>query len=403
LKILFLTDNFPPEVNAPATRTFEHCREWVKAGMEVTVVTSAPNFPQGKIYAGYRNRLWQQEEMEGIRVIRVWTYMSANEGFGKRILDYLSFALMGSTAALLIKTDVMVATSPQFFTALGGCWAAFWKRKKWVMEVRDLWPESIRAVGAMRSEGKVFRWLERLELFLYRRAARVVVVTDSFKKNLIERGIPDEKIAVVKNGVLVNQFYPLEKDRSLTEALGIEKKFVIAYLGTHGLAHGLDFILNCAKNLPPDIHLLFVGDGAERSKLLLRKEKENLTNVTLLPSVPKREMPRYLALSDAALVNLRRSDTFKNVIPSKIFENAAMQRPILLGVEGEAQALVEHYEAGICFEPENETSFLDAIEQLRENTVYQNCQSGCVRLAADFDRARLADRMLSVLKSISEE
>lgn len=371
--------------------------------MEVTVVTSAPNFPQGKIYAGYRNRLWQQEEMEGIRVIRVWTYMSANEGFGKRILDYLSFALMGSTAALLIKTDVMVATSPQFFTALGGCWAAFWKRKKWVMEVRDLWPESIRAVGAMRSEGKVFRWLERLELFLYRRAARVVVVTDSFKKNLIERGIPDEKIAVVKNGVLVNQFYPLEKDRSLTEALGIEKKFVIAYLGTHGLAHGLDFILNCAKNLPPDIHLLFVGDGAERSKLLLRKEKENLTNVTLLPSVPKREMPRYLALSDAALVNLRRSDTFKNVIPSKIFENAAMQRPILLGVEGEAQALVEHYEAGICFEPENETSFLDAIEQLRENTVYQNCQSGCVRLAADFDRARLADRMLSVLKSISEE
>ena len=366
----------------------------------MTVITCAPNFPQGRVYAGYRNRLWQQEEVEGIRIIRVWTYIAANEGFAKRILDYLSFALMGSVAALFVRTDVVVATSPQFFAAMGGWWAAFLKRKKWVMEVRDRWPESIRAVGAMRGEGRVFRWLERLELFLYRRAARVVVVTDSFRENLVERGISLQKIAVVKNGVLLDRFRPQPKDAALAAALGLEGKFVLTYLGTHGMAHGLDFVLGCAQNLPPGVHLLLVGDGAERDNLLAFKEKENLRNVTLLPSVPKNEVPHYLALSDAALVCLRKSDTFRAVLPSKIFENAAMQRPILLGVEGEAKALVEQYGAGICFEPEQEAAFLAAVERLREGDFYQKCQSGCARLAADFDRRTLAAKMLGVLREV---
>ncbi len=403
LRVLFLTDNFPPEVNAPATRTFEHCREWVRAGAEVTVVTGAPNFPQGRVHAGYRNWLWQREDMEGIRVIRVWTYITANEGFAKRILDYLSFALMGSLAAFFIQTDIIVATSPQFFTALGGWWAAFWKRKKWVMEVRDLWPESIRAVGAMRGEGRAFRWLERLEIFLYRQAARVVVVTDSFQENLVGRGITPQKVTVVKNGALLDRYQPCSKDPALVAALGLEGKFVVTYLGTHGMAHGLDFVLRCARNLPPAIHLLLVGDGAERDNLLAFKEKENLRNVTLLPSVPKSEVLRYIALSDVTLVNLRKSDTFKTVLPSKIFENAAMQRPILLGVEGEAKALVEQYGAGICFEPEHEAAFLAAMERLRDPDFYQKCQSGCARLAADFDRRTLAAKMLEVLREVVAE
>ena len=164
-RILFLTDNFPPEVNAPATRTYEHTREWVGKGYEVTVITCAPNFPHGEVYEGFKNRLINREVKDGIKVIRVWTYITANEGFLKRILDYISFAVMAFLTGLWFRTDIIVATSPQFFTAVAGRWLSFFKFKPWIMEVRDLWPESIAAVGAM-NEGKIYKFLEWLELRL---------------------------------------------------------------------------------------------------------------------------------------------------------------------------------------------------------------------------------------------
>lgn len=385
-------------MNAPASRTFEHCREWVRAGAEVTVITCAPNFPQGKVYAGYRNRLWQREEMEGVQVIRVWTYITANQGFVRRTLDYLSFALMSSVAALWIRADVVVATSPQFFAALGGWWAAFLKRKKWVMEVRDLWPESIRAVGAMGG-GPLYRLLERCELFLYRQAAAVVVVTEAFKVNLTQRGISPDKVFVVKNGVCLDAFSPRDRDPELVQQLGLEGKFVVGYLGTHGLAHGLDFVLDCAAQCPPDVHFLLIGDGAEKSRLVEQVARLGLCNVTLLPPVPKHEVARHISVTDVALVPLRKNDTFKTVLPSKIFENAAMQRPILLGVEGEAQHLINQYLAGACFEPENQHDFLTQLVRLKEDsTFYQKCQQGAARLAEAFDRHSLAAEMLAVLQ-----
>ncbi|HRP54117.1 MAG TPA: glycosyltransferase family 4 protein, partial [Fluviicola sp.] len=188
MRILFLTDNFPPEVNAPANRTYEHCKEWVKAGVEVTVITCVPNFPKGQVYPGYKNK-WKQEEMiDGIRVIRVWSYITANEGFIKRVLDYISYSITAFLAGLWIKTDVIVATSPQFFTALSGRWLGFFKRKPWIMEVRDIWPESIVAVGAMK-KGAAIRFFEWLEKRMYKSATQIVVVTDAFKKNIVEKGI----------------------------------------------------------------------------------------------------------------------------------------------------------------------------------------------------------------------
>ena len=150
MRILFLTDNFPPEVNAPASRTYDHAKEWVKAGHDVTVITCFPNFPKGEVYDGYRNKLYQREQVDGINVIRVWSYIAANKGFFKRTLDFISFSITSFIAGLFVKTDVIVATSPQFFTALSGRTLSFWKRKPWVMEVRDLWPESIKTVGAMK-------------------------------------------------------------------------------------------------------------------------------------------------------------------------------------------------------------------------------------------------------------
>jgi hypothetical protein len=401
MKILFLSDNFPPEVNAPATRTVEHCMEWVKQGHEVTVITGVPNFPTGRVFDGYKNKRKQVEYIHGIKVIRVWTYITANEGFLKRTLDYVSFGLSSFFAGLFIKTDIIIATSPQFFSAIGGRWLSFFKRKKWIMEVRDLWPESIKAVGALDGESLVYRQLEAIEKRMYKSASKIVVVTDTFKKIITDRGINPNKIYVVKNGVKLDKFKKIRKDEELLDELKLRDKFIVGYIGTHGLAHKLDFIIECAAKIKNDkIHFLFLGDGAEKSKILEMVTAKNLKNVTMLPFVSKKEVVRYISITDVALVPLKKSDTFKTVIPSKIFENAAMEKPILLGVEGESKGIIEKYKAGLCFEPENEKEFLEKLNQLVENQdIYKSCQDGCKRLALDFNRVKLANNMLKIIKN----
>ena len=398
MRVLFLTDNFPPEVNAPASRTFDHCREWVKAGVDVTVVTCAPNFPQGKVYAGYKNKLWQKEVIDGIKVVRVWTYMVPNKGFIKRTLDYISFSVTGFLAGLFIKTDIIVATSPQFFTALAGRTLAWWKRRPWIMEVRDLWPESIKTVGAMKDSIfiRYFEWQERQ---CYRSAKKIVVVTDSFKRTLTKRGIDPAKIEVVKNGVNADLFSPRPKDEALKAQLGLEGKTVIGYIGTHGMAHKLDFILHCAKKLEEDtrLHFLLIGGGAMKESLLKLKDDLGCTNVTMLPPVMKEEVARYISILDVCLINLKKSPLFTTVIPSKIFENAGMGIPILMGVEGEAKDIIMEYGAGLCFEPENFDDFRDKLSALLQPDTYAKCKEGCRRLAENFDRKRLAANMLEVI------
>lgn len=397
MRILFITDNFPPEVNAPATRTFEHCKEWVKKGDEVTVITCAPNFPKGKVYDGYKNKLYQKEEIEGIKVIRVWSYISANEGFAKRIIDFLSFAFMAFWAGLFKGTDVIIATSPQFFTTWTAETLAVLKRKPWVFELRDIWPESIKAVGAISGDSKIFKTLEKIELRLYRRSKMVVSVTESFKNNLIERGIEGGKIKVVRNGANLDRFSRHGKDEHLLQKLKLKDKFVVGYVGTHGMAHKLDFILN---SWPSDesLHLMLMGDGAEKGKLQKLAKQLGLNNITFLDSVAKDEVPKVLSLMDVSLVPLKKSDLFKTVIPSKIFENSAMQIPILLGVEGESAGIIEKYQAGLCFEPENKDDFLKKLQKLKEDKeFYESCQEGCLNLAKAFDRKKMANDMRNYL------
>lgn len=403
MRILFLTDNFPPEVNAPASRTYEHCIEWVRRGVEVTVITCVPNFPQGKVFDNYKNKWRQKETMDGIRVIRVWSYISANEGFGKRILDYVSFGVTSFLHGLFVKTDLIVATSPQFFTAVSGRWLSLCKRKPWVMEVRDLWPESIKAVSAMKSDNMIFSYLEWVEKRLYKSAKKIIVVTDAFRDKIASRGIDKNKISVVKNGVLMEKFKPVEKNRQLLSQLGLEGKFIFGYLGTHGMAHKLDFIVECAAKITDeDIHFLFIGNGAQKENVRNLAVQLRVKNCTFLDSVPKNEIADYISITDVALVNLMKSETFQTVIPSKIFENASMQKPILLGVEGESKSIIEQYYAGICFEPENEAAFLDAVYRLKSDAqLYGKLQEGCKRLALDFDRRKLALRMLEIFNQVT--
>lgn len=246
------------------------------------------------------------------------------------------------------------------------------------------------------------RYFEKEEMKCYRSAFKIVVVTDSFKKKLIQRGIDETKIYVVKNGVDRSLFIPMAKDREIIDRLKLQDKCVIGYIGTHGMAHKLDFILKCAKQLEEKgrYHFLLIGDGAKRQELLALKNELNCSNVTMLESVPKQEVKRYISILDICLINLRKSELFTTVIPSKIFENAAMGIPILMGVEGEARQIVESYNAGVCFEPENENDFLVKIQIFEDYEKYNSFRQGCFELAKDFDRKNLASKMYNIMLNI---
>jgi glycosyltransferase involved in cell wall biosynthesis len=406
MHILFISDNFPPEVNAPASRTFEHCREWVKAGHEVTVLTGAPNFPAGKVYEGYSNRCYQTEVMEGIRVVRVWTYISANAGVVRRILDYVSFMFSAIVAApFSSKVDLIVATSPQFFSPCAAYVISLYKRVPFIFELRDFWPESIEAVGAMR-ESPALRLLERLELFLYRKAARIVVVSPAFKTRLVERGIDDQKIDVVTNGVDLTNFTPRKRDESLAASLNLSGCFVAGYIGTHGLAHGLDTLLDAAELLQTmpeadDVRILFLGDGARKAELVSSARNRGLRNVVFQDSVPKAEVPHYWSLLDVSIIHLRKTELFGLVIPSKLFECMGMGIPVLHGVAGESAGIVETERVGLVFEPENSQQLVEGLLRLRaDRGLYETYRDNCLAAARKYDRKTLALTMLGILEGV---
>ncbi len=404
MKLLFLTDNFPPESNAPASRTYEHCKEWVKKGMDVTVLTCVPNFPYGKTYEGYKNKLYQTETIDGIKVIRVWTYMTENKGVVKRIVDYMSYAISAFIAGLFIKTDLIVATSPQLFTTVGGCALAKVKRKPWIFELRDLWPEGIKDHGAIK-QSFLLNFLTKMELCLYRKATHIVTVTKGLKKNLSSRGIDPNKIDIVTNGANMSLFKPIDKDRELLKSLNLTDKFVIGYIGTHGMAHGLEFIVESLKEVKDEnIHFLFVGTGAKKEATVQKAKELKLKNITFLDPVPKAEVSRYISIIDVALVPLTKTVIHASLIPSKIFESAAMKKPMLLGVEGEAREIVEKYNAGVAFEPENRQEFLEALKKISSDKErYHELQKGCSRLAEAFDRKNLANSMFKVLEKVGKK
>lgn len=401
MHILFLTDNFPPEVNAPASRTFEHCREWVAAGHRVTVITCAPNFPRGKLYEGYRNRLFAREEMAGIEVIRVWSYITANEGFLRRSLDYLSYMVSAVLAAPRVRdVDVIVGTSPQFFTACAGRLVGLIKGRPFVFELRDLWPESIKAVGAVK-DGVLIRMLEGLEMKLYGGAAAIVSVTNAFRDTLIARGVGAAKIHVVTNGADLSRFAPRPRDDALACQLGFEGKFVVGYVGTHGMAHALDTVLQAADRLRDrqDIGFLFLGDGAQKAALKAKAAEMGLSSVVFVDSVTKDQVPRYWSLLDGSIIHLKRTELFTTVIPSKLFECMAMGLPVLHGVAGESADIVRREECGVVFEPENAEALAREILALRGDPARRNAMSKAgVAAARRYDRSALAARMLDVLE-----
>lgn len=405
MRILFLTHYFPPEAHAPASRTFEHCREWQRCGHKVTVLTCAPNHPTGKVQEGYRNHLWHREVVEGIEVIRVWTFLSANRGVVKRTVSFLSY-LLAAVAAIpfLPKADVVVSTSPQFFCGVAGFFVARAKRARWVLEIRDIWPESIRGVGAISN-----RWaigaLEALEIWAYRHADLVVPVTPSMARHIESRGVPPARIRLVMNGVDLTQFREPKRDPALERSLGLEGKFVVGYLGTHGMAHPLETVLGAARRLQHDqrIAFLLVGDGAARASLLRERDRLGLRNVVMLEQQPKHRMPALWGLCDAALVLLRRSPVLETALPSKTLEAMAMGRSIIVGAKGEASDLVNAANAGLVVAPEDPQALAEAVLQLANDPALRQefGNRGRQWVQTNHDRRHLAHVLLAAMEELS--
>lgn len=405
MRILFLTHYYPPESNAPANRVSEMARAWVAAGHAVTVVTVTPNHPGGRPYPGYHNRLFQQEIVDGVDVIRLGILMAPNEGVARRSLSYLSYLIaVALNLWRLPKVDIVVSTSPQFFAGLAGAVVAWAKRAPWVLEIRDIWPESVAAVGALR-KGFVTGLLEQLEAWAYRTADQLVVVSPAFVDHIEERGPLKRAAAVIENGVDLALFDGAGNATAFRERHGLTGKVVFGYVGTHGMAHGLDTVLEAAALTQDDpaIAWLLVGSGAERARLLEIKAARGLSNVTMLDHQPRSAMPEIWSATEVSLVVLRASPLFLRVIPSKMFEAMAMSRPMLLAVDGMARRIMDEAGAGVFVPPGDAEALARAARQLAGDAGLRERlgRSGRVHVAERYDRSLLAARYLDILKTVA--
>ncbi|OGC95498.1 MAG: hypothetical protein A2W25_01115 [candidate division Zixibacteria bacterium RBG_16_53_22] len=407
LKILYISHYFPPEVNAPASRVSEMAHRWAENGADVTVLTCFPNHPNGIIPKEYRGMWHCRERRGGVNVVRTYVYAAANKGFFRRILNYLSFMFSSLFVGTVMskRPDILIATSPQFFVAVAGYVISRIKRCKFVFEVRDLWPEEIVAVGAIKNKMAI-RALEALEMFLYRKADIIVAVAQGTIDLLKARGIPERKLALVPNGVDIDFFMARAEGRQVRKQLGIDGKFVVGYIGTHGMAHKLETILQAAAKIRmrDDIMFLFVGDGAEKARLIRMADDMKLTNVAFRDQVPREKVPEFYSACDVCLVPLRKAELFTRNIPSKIYEIMASGRPIIISTEGESRRLVEASGAGTGARPEDPDDLAGQIIRLSRDPAACRAMghSGYSFVLANSSRARLADDYLAILKGVVE-
>jgi glycosyltransferase involved in cell wall biosynthesis len=414
MKILYVSQYFPPEMGAPAARAAELSRHWAAAGHEVTVLTGFPNHPTGVVPPEYRDkfrRLVARESVEGVNVVRTWLFPFPNRRAYERMLNYSSFcASAASTGLFLPRPDVVIATSPQLLVGLSGWWLARSKRVPFVFEVRDLWPESLAAVGMSDGNSLLHRTLARIAGFLYRHADRIAVVTPAFEHYLVEHwDVPREKISVIENGVETQLFTPEpfspEASTRLRRELAAEGKFLVSYIGTMGMAHGLETILAAASQLRdtnPEIVFLLLGEGAEKERIAALAQQRGLNNLRFVDQQPREIIPAYICVSDACLVLLKKTDLFKTVIPTKMLEFMSCARPVILGVDGQARAILEEAGGGLAIEPENSGDLVNAIRYLATNREAARTfgRSGREYVVRKFSRQQTAEKYIQVLERL---
>lgn len=413
MKILYVSQYFPPEMGAPAARAAELAHHWSEGGHEVSVLTGFPNHPTGVLPPEWRSRLKRlayHEKVGRADVYRTWLWPLPNRKAHERMRNYASFCVSAALRGLTLpRPDIIISSSPQLLVGLSGWWLAFSRQIPFVFEVRDLWPESLSAVGVSNEESLLHRTLAAVAGFLYEKADHVVVVSPAFKDRLIEDWrVPAEKISIVENGVETEKFSPGPvTDSTLRRQLGIESKFVASYIGTMGNAHGLGTLLDAAgeaQTSNPQVVFLLIGEGAEKEKIQAQAKTRGLTNVRFLDQQPREKIPAYILASDACLVLLKKTDVFKTVIPTKMLEFMSCARPVILGVDGQARQIVEDAAAGVAIEPENAAALANAISSLFANRTLGVTmgQKGREYIVKNFSRARTAEKYIEVLKAITK-
>lgn len=400
-------------MGAPAARAAELAHHWAEAGHDISVLTGFPNHPTGVVPEEWRSRLRKltyHEKIGGVKLYRTWLWPLPNRKAHERMRNYASFFMSAAWRGLFLpRPDVIIGTSPQLLVALAGWWLGFSRRVPFVFEVRDLWPESLTAVGVGDENSLLHHTLAAIARFLYERADRIVVVTPAFKEHLIRRWrVPAEKISIVENGVETDLFSPQSEcaNVALRQKLGAEGKFLVCYVGTLGMAHGLETLLDAAARLRggnPNVMLIVIGEGAEKERIKTLAHDQGLDNIRFLDQQRRETVPSYISASDACLVLLKKTDVFKTVIPTKLLEFMSCARPVILGVDGQARQIVEESGGGIVIEPENSEALVCAIQRLAadRSSGIDLGEKGRQYITKNLSRRETADKYLKILGSVA--
>ena len=408
MRILYISQYFPPEAGAPSARVSELSRYWSEAGHEVTVLTGFPNHPTGKVFPAYRNRfrrLTSREWVDGVRVVRTWLWPLPNRKPHERILNYTSFCISAVLRGLVLrKPDVVIGTSPQLLVGVAAWFLARVKRAPFVFEVRDIWPDAILASGVGRPDSAMAEALAAISRFLYRRCDLLVPVTDAFVEELAHRwNVPRDKMTVVANGVDTEFFSP---EGSMEARKGLNGKFVVSYVGTIGQAHGLSIVLDAADALRkemPDAQFLIAGEGAEKELLESQAAQRGLDNVRFLGGIPRGDVPDLIRSSDVCLVLLKDAAIFRTVIPTKMLEFMACARPVILGVDGQAREILEQANAGVFITPDQSSELAREIRRLKANELERKVlgENGHHHIVTHMTRSQSARSYIAKLESLT--
>lgn len=405
MRILILTQWYPPE---PALLLQELAQSLQAYGHEVTVLTGFPNYPSGRLYPGYRLQLYKREMLEGIPVVRVPLYPDHSRSGLRRALNYISFALSAAILGpwMIQRPDVIFVYHPPLTIGLPAFILSRLWRVPFVYQIQDMWPETLSATGMLRNP-HILYWIGRFAQWVYEKAHSILVISPGFKRNLLDKGVPETKIFIIPNWVDTKTYYPAEPDPTLAVELGLANRFNIVYAGNIGEAQGLETVIKAAALLRdlPEVQFVLIGDGIALPRLQQMALSCGLENVKFLPRRPATDMPKIYALADALLVHLKNEPLFHITVPHKILAYLGVGKPIVAAISGDAADLVRSIGAGITCSPENPAALVAAVRQLWALSVSERqvmSERGVKAARTSYSREVLTGKIEAVLRQAAE-
>lgn len=405
MRVLFISHYYPPEIGAASNRIGYFARYLAKNDHEVSVLTNSPSYPENKIYEGYENRFTIKIE-NGVTIYRTKIFLSAKKSFTSRLAHYLSFVISSFVARRKIpRPDIIFASSPPLFTGIiGVIFKKLWKIKL-IIDIRDIWPESVESVGAVRNKS-LLKQGERLAKWIYKNADHITATSPGIEKKILQAlQAKEPHITVLPNGAELDIFRPDIKGGHIRKIWNLGDKFVALYTGNLGLAQAPEVILKAAEILKNDQNILFliVGSGVFLKKLQEESQKKNLTNIIFTGPRPRVEMPQFVAASDVCIIPYKASDTFRNTFPSKMFDYMAGGKPIIINLKGEASNLIEKAECGACIAEESALALAGKIAEFQKNPKESSDlgQNGRKFVENAYTREKISEELLKLLALIS--